>query len=136
MTYTPSELFNARMVQVLGNWIDPSNIMAVSAIEGSVQESEYFFIVTFKHGGAIDIQSDSAVEIDNAHDTVIEAWDTAIQRESMQKQFERGLEVEEPHGVTLSVNMQDGTSKDTIQQAINQASAAILERVDDVGGGV
>lgn len=134
MTYTPSDLFTARMVKVLGNWIDPSNIMAVSAIEGSVQESEYFFIVTFKHGGAIDIQSDSAVEIDNAHDTVIEAWDTAIQREAMQKQFERGLELEETHGVTLSVNMPDGTSKDTIQQAINQASAAILDSVDDVGG--
>lgn len=135
MTYTPSELFTARLVQVLGNWIDPSNIMAVSAIEGSHQEGEYFFIVTFKYGGAIDIQSDSAVEIDDAHDTVMEAWDTAIQREAMQKQFEQGLEVEEAHGVTLSVNMPADTPRDTIQQAINQASAAILERVDDAGVG-
>jgi hypothetical protein len=139
MTHQPSELFTARMVEVLGNWIDPSNIMAVSAIEECPQESEYFFMVLFKHGGAIDIESDSAVEIDDAHDSVMQAWDTAIQREAMQKQFERGLEVEReeaPHGVEIVVNMPLDTPKDTIQQAINEATAAILARVDDVGGGL
>lgn len=161
MTYTPSELFTARMVQVLGNWIDASNIMAVSAIEECPQESEYFFMVSFKHGGAIDIESDSAVEIDDAHDAVMEAWDTAIQREAMQKQFERGLENEQndkcdkgmndyfdkinkakelhnyerPHGVTLSVNMPDGTTTSAIVEAIDEAKGRILDRISDAGGG-
>jgi hypothetical protein len=54
----------------------------------------------------------------------------------LEEQFQRGLEREEAHGVTLSVNMPADTPSDTIKSAINQASAAILERVDDMGGGV
>jgi hypothetical protein len=120
------------MINALGNWIDPSNITAVSAVEGCPQESEYFFIITFKHGGAIEIESDSAVEIDDAHDTVMQAWDTAVQRECLEEQFKRGLEREEAHGVTLSVNMPADTPSHTIKQAINQASKAVLDRVDDM----
>jgi hypothetical protein len=140
MTYEPSETFTNRMINVLGNWIDPSNITAVSAVEGCAQESEYFFIVTFKHGGAIDIENDSFVGLEDIRNDVLQAWDTAIQRECLEKQFQRGLEVEgtiqTQHGVTLSVNMPAGTPADTIKSAINQASKEILERVDDVGGGV
>jgi hypothetical protein len=93
-------------------------------------------MVSFKHGGAIAIESDSAVEIDDAHDTVMQAWDTAVQRECLEDQFQRGLEREEAYGVTLSVNMPADTPSDTIKQAINQASKAVLDRIDDVGGGV
>jgi hypothetical protein len=135
MTYTPSDTFTNKMINVLGNWIDPSTITAVSAIEECPQESEFFFMVSFKHCGAIDIESDSAVEIDDAHDTVMQAWDTAVQRECLEDQFQRGLEREEAHGVTLSVNMPADTPSDTIKQAINQASKAVLDRIDDVGGG-
>lgn len=136
MTYTPSHTFTNRMINVLGNWIDPSTITAVSAVEGCPQESEYFFIVTFKHGGAIDIESDCFSDVNIAHDTVMQAWDTAVQRECLEEQFQRGLEREEAHGVTLSVNMPADTPSDTIKQAINQASKAVLDNIDDVGGGL
>ncbi len=149
MTYTPSDTFTNKMINVLGNWIDPCNITAVSAVEGCPQESEYFFIVTFKHGGAIDIESDCFSDVDIAHDTVMQAWDTAVQRECLEEQFQLGLERDQligslrqtseaikHHGVTLSVNTPTDTPSDTIKQAINQASAAILDSIDDAGGGV
>jgi hypothetical protein len=168
MTYTPSDTFTNKMINVLGNWIDPCNITAVSAVEGCPQESEYFFILTFKHGGAIEIETDSAVEIDDAHDTVMQAWDTAVQRECLEEQFERRRSrdfpsptytVEYQDGIhlspdpidkdellklqrrveawdTLTANTPADTPSDTIKQEINQASKAVLERIDDVGGGV
>ena len=135
MTYTPSDTFTNKMINVLGNWIDPCSITAVSAVEGCPQESEYFFIITFKHGGAIDIESDCFSDVGIAHDAVMQAWDTAVHRECLEDQFQRGLEREEAYGVTLSVNMPADTPSDTIKQAINQASKAVLDRIDDVGGG-
>ena len=137
MTYTPSDTFTNKMINVLGNWIDPCNIMAVSAVEGCPQESEYFFMVSFKHCGAIDIESDSAVEIDDAHDAVMQAWDTAIQRECLENQFQRGLEAKEPaHGVEITLNMPSNTPKTDVDKALSEACKIILERVNDAGGGV
>ena len=130
MTYTPSELFTNQYANIGGNWIDPKEVQFVSKVlddnSFAIQMSDYEICLDF----------DDRREAQEAHDALLQAWDMAIQRETMQKQFEQGLEIEEPHGVTLSVNMPLDTPKDTIKSAIFQASAAILDTIDDVGGGL
>ena len=136
MSYEPSETFAHRMIEVLGSWLDPSNITAVSKVEECATDSEFFFIVSFTKGGALSIESDSQSEVEHAHAVTLQAWDTSIQRAELEKQFERGLEDERSHGVEITLNMPADTPKDDIQQALNQATAAILDRVEDVGGGL
>jgi hypothetical protein len=126
------------MTNVLGNWIDPSTITAVSAIEECPQESEFFFMVSFKHGGAIDIESECFSDVDIAHDTVMQAWDRELQRAELEDQFKRGLEKEDdsPHGVEIKVYLPADTPKADIQKAINTATEAIFLSIDDAGGGL
>jgi len=133
MTYTPSELFTSQIINVEGHYINPKGIHFVSKVL-----SDYSITVEGESIG-LDLPFDNASEAHDAHDTLIKAWDMELQREAMQKQFERGLEVEQeeaPHGVEIVVNMPLDTPKDTIKSAIDEAKSAILARVDDVGGGL
>ena len=131
MSYEPSELFTSRMVNACGHWIDPSGINFVSAVL-----NDYSIAIDRTELGGLELPYIMFENAQEAHEVLIKAWDRELQRAELEKQFERGLEDEQAHGVEITLNMPADTPKDDIQQALNQATAAILDRVEDVGGGL
>jgi hypothetical protein len=131
MTYTPSELFTNKMVNACGHWIDPTGLNFVSCV---LEDNS--IVIDRSELGCLELPYEGFGEAIRARDILLQAWDRELQRAELEKQFKEGLEREEAHGVEIVVNMPLDTPKDTIQQAINEATAAILARVDDVGGGL